>query len=107
MRKFICGVPTKECCGADLMVNKALTVKKGHGTSEEAFKCYAKWLISQGYKQIGHREFQKDNEPIIVLTKKSKFGGQLRYGKGDKGIKGNRYIPRIGHMAKAGIVISN
>lgn len=64
------------------------------------------WFLKD-IKRLVVENFKKDDGPIVVLTKASKFGGQLRYGKGDKGIKGNRYVPRVGHLAKAGFIITN
>ena len=90
MRKFLCGVPTHKCKGSDATLHK--NGIKTHGTSIEAFKCYKNFLLSSGYKQVGNREFQRPGEPILVLSKKSKFGRPLRKGKTGEGMaKSSRY----------------
>lgn len=80
-RRYLCGVPKEECCGA-LTALPHNSSMKTHGSSVQAFKCHAKWLLRQGYTQVGNREFAPpDGGPIRVLTKKSRFGGMLRPGK--------------------------
>jgi len=70
-------------------------VLKAHNSAPEAFKCHARYLIKVlGYEQVGSREFRPpDGGPILVLTKKCRFGGVLRKGKGS-GEGGNRVMPR-------------
>ena len=98
-RKVYCGTPNNECFGfphiTNSMLNMASSVKL-HADSAEAFKCYKRWLISQGFEQIGPREFAKDGGPIRVLTRKSKFGTMMRSGKGKDGASpGNtRFVPQ-------------
>jgi hypothetical protein len=86
--KVICGVPDANCSGSSTAASNGIRhggQRKMHGSHEEAFKCYAKYLLSQGYKQIGSREFAPpDGGPIMLLTKKSKFGSTCRGGKGDR-----------------------
>lgn len=86
---YICGLSDNECTGNGKAVSNGLKkFHKVHGSSEQAFKCYAAYLIRNGYEQIGPREFAAPNNgPVMVLTKKSKFGSRLRGGKGD------RYMP--------------
>lgn len=95
-QKYYCGVPDKECSGAthitNSMLNRAGCVKL-HADSEDAFRCYRRWLISQGYEQVGPREFARGREPIRVLTRKSKFGTRMRAGKGKEGATGSRFMP--------------
>lgn len=91
--KILCGVPPGKCCGADTSVGKTST--KAHGSSKEAFVCYARYLLSQGYEQVGSREFKKPGECILVLGKKSRFGHALRKGKTGEGMtKGKRFCHR-------------
>lgn len=67
------------------------------GSKTEAFKCHVRWLKAQGYTQIGSREFRPpDGGPVLVLPKKSKFGGLLRQGKSVDG-KSKRYMPGDPH----------
>lgn len=84
--KHTCGVPKELCNGGTVLTNKSLGGSiKAHGTSEEAFKCHKRYLLSQGYEQIGSRDFRPpDGGPILILSKKSKFGGKLRKGKADR-----------------------
>jgi hypothetical protein len=79
--RFLCGVPHDECEGAKVTTSAGVRASKAHSSSEEAFNCHKRWLIKRGYKQIGTHEFQFGAGPIVVLSKKSKFGGRLRPGK--------------------------
>jgi len=106
--KFICGVPSHECSGAPSMVNKSLpTDTKTHGSSLEAFRCYKQWLLRQGYTPVGNREFAAPNGgPVVVLTKKCRFGGRVRLGKGAGTGTAKRWVPRVpGHEAKGGLIV--
>ena len=86
--KYLCGVPDGNCVGSNCQASSGLKKShKMHGSPQEAHKCYAKYLISQGYKQVGPREFCKGDGPIVFLTKKSRFGSRCRPG------KGSRYMP--------------
>lgn len=83
--KFACGVPTLECIGSPSQVSNGLSKSpKTHGSPEQAFSCYVSYLLRSGYKQVGPREFCKDGGPVVVLTKKSRFGARLRGGKGER-----------------------
>lgn len=86
--KILCGVPDINCMGTWTAASNGIRhggQRKLHTSPEEAFKCYAKYLLSQGYKQIGPREFAPpDGGPIMLLSKKSKFGARCRGGKGDR-----------------------
>lgn len=97
--KFLCGTPLSHCTGSNGGgVSGGLKGAKLHGSPEEAFKCHAKYMIADGYVQVGNREFCKGDGPIVVLTKKSKFGAMLRGG------KGGRYNPK-GHYGTGGTVV--
>jgi hypothetical protein len=82
-RRYLCGTPPANCTGATFIANAGLgKSQKGHTTSVEAFHCYRRWLLAQGYEQTGSREFRKEGvEGVLVLEKPSKFGGELRLGK--------------------------
>jgi hypothetical protein len=83
--KYLCGVPSDKCTGGMTGVSNGLKkAGKTHGSPAEAHKCYSKWLLSQGYTQVGPREYSKNGGPILLLTKKSKFGARLRGGKADR-----------------------
>ncbi len=104
--KHACGVPESECLGTYTATN--LRNAKLHATQLEAFKCHAKHLLSQGFVQVGPREFASPKDgPIRVLTKKCRFGAPYRQGKNnDKA--GNRYInKRSGKGVKGGTVVSS
>lgn len=85
MRRFTCGVPSGHCAGSKppmLSFGIGTKVSKVHVTPEDAFRCYTRWLIrEEGYTRVGPREFSKDGGPILMITKKSRFGGVLRKGK--------------------------
>lgn len=86
--RVLCGVPIQDCRGSNYSTDQQLS-KKAHSSHEEAFKCYANYLMNVlGYTQIGSREFRKEGHPVLVLTKKIRFGGRLRAGK-----EGTRYMP--------------
>lgn len=96
MRKYTCGVPKEQCKGSftDLNSGTRNLIVKTHVSPEEAFKCHKNWLLSQGYTQVGNREFSPPNNgPIRVLSKKTHFGGVLRFGKNEKRI-GRRVMPK-------------
>lgn len=94
---YMCGTQKEFCCGGLLKVNFAPTVK-AHSTSKEAFNCKRKQLISLGYSQIGNREFLKEGEPVLILTKKSSFGGKLRKGKEAKESRRGVSYGRVGGL---------
>ena len=98
MYRILCGTPTDKCRGAATATNKGLRDSmKMHSSRVEAFKCYRDYLVSQGYTQVCAREFQLTADaPILVLPKKSHFGGVLRTGKSDKTARGSRFIPKHG-----------
>jgi hypothetical protein len=88
MRRYLCGVPDKQCEGSNVTINK--TGCKVHASSQEAFKCYCRFLVQEGYIKVGTREFQDPKDGYIrVLTKPSHFGAPLRLGKlGEGGASG-------------------
>jgi len=80
--RYLCGVPEHQCQGAVTKVSPSWRGSmKSHASSEEAFRCYRRYLLNQGYEQVGPREFKREGEPITVLPKKSRFGSPLRKGK--------------------------
>lgn len=81
--KHVCGTPKEFCGGSNTNVNRGLgSTIKTHGSPEDAFLCYKRYLITQGYSTIGSRAFAApDNGPVLILTKKSRFGAKLRNGK--------------------------
>ena len=97
-QRFLCGV-SEGCNGSLIHTNKNIARSiKTHSTSFEAFKCKVKYLIRQGYMQIGSKEFVKENGPVLVLTKPSRFGQGFVPSKGDKGskrIRSKRYIYNV------------
>jgi hypothetical protein len=63
---------------------------KCHATPQDAFECHRAWLLRQGYKQVGGREFESPYTGCIaVLTKKSRFGAVLRGGKEGRHMPGH------------------
>lgn len=98
--RVLCGVPKDNCQGSSYTTGQQLETNRAHTSHVEAFKCYANYLVKhQGYTQIGSREFRKDGHPVLVLTKKIRFGGRLRTGK-----EGSRYQPG-GRGTKQGLII--
>jgi len=79
---YLCGTPDEYCTGGKLSTDQSLGHKKYHGDRKGAFKCHVRYLLSLGFVQNAPREFVNPvNGYIRVLSKKSKFGGVLRYGK--------------------------
>ena len=92
----LCGVPKSECLGGTAQLSKSLERDaKIHSSHEEAFKCYEKYLLRQGFIKIGNREYKDPmGGPIRILTKKCRFGGVLRSGKSESTARGQRGMPK-------------
>ncbi len=115
-RAYTCGVPTEYCSGNSTHLNAMLSGSKpkAHNQPEAAFDCHAKYLMDvEGYTRLSSREFvPKDGGPIRVLTKKSRFGGELRGGKRGEGGAGgggetaSRYNPEKKKGNRSGIITS-
>lgn len=101
-RRYLCGTPPADCSGSWTHVNFGLTGTKGgstktHTDSRDAFGCYRRWLISQGYEERGPREFKSPQDgSILVLEKATRFGGRLRPGKAGDKVQGSRFEPESG-----------
>ena len=104
---FLCPTPKSHCCGSNGNYSASLDKQKikKHGSPEEAMKCYAAYLISEGYERISPREFRKEGEPIMVLTKVSRFGARLRSGKAGEGAaaRNSRGMPAMNH---GGVIVT-
>lgn len=99
MNRYLCGTPKEQCSAGLVGANNGLSGNiKAHSTREEAFRCHVRHLLKQGYTRVGSREFASPNNgPVLVLAKKSHFGGVLRTGKKGEGQhKGGRYMPERG-----------
>src|SRR5271157_4474468 len=92
MRRYLCGVKKELCSGSNNETPQG--GMKLHPSPEQAFRCKVHSLLAEGYKRIGPREFcLNDTSPILILNKKTHFGGVLRGGKkGDKGGATNRTV---------------
>lgn len=102
MRKYMCGTPADTCGGGKMETNMGW--QNVHSSPQDAFKCYRRWLIKQGYTLVGTRELRPPNGgPILVLTKPSHFGGEMRGGKKAQNLsKSKRLNPKGG---RAGLMI--
>ena len=92
----LCGVPREHCTGYKVPVSSGLGKDTwAHGDRASAFRCKRNYLVKVlGYTQVGNREFSPpDGGPILVLTKKIRFGGRLRKGKRGTGHSGTRDMP--------------
>jgi len=95
MRGVTCGVPKEHCSGAKLQSDMQLP-DKYHVDRDQAFKCMRRYLIKiLGYTAIGPREFYKEGHPVLVLTKKIRYGGELRRGKSSGEVKVKRLMPKL------------
>ena len=82
--RYLCGTPAAACGASLTKLNNGLDGRgiKAHGTREQAYECQRRYLLSQGYTQVGSNAFAAPNGgPILILTKKSRYGGKLRMGK--------------------------
>jgi|SRR3972149_3223285 len=96
-----CGTPPECCSGSNFPMSSGISkdIKKYHMDPPSAFNCYAHYLQTQkGYTKVDSRAFRPpDGGPIMVLTKKSRFGGELRGGKrGENSTQRSptRYMPK-------------
>ncbi|MGI0012907.1 MAG: hypothetical protein ACREBU_05620 [Nitrososphaera sp.] len=97
--RFLCGTPRVNCSGGNSILSSGLKDCgfKIHVTSFEAFKCFARYQErTLGFEKVAPREF-RTSEGILILSKKSKFGGKLKSGKNDAKIKGKRFMPAFRH----------
>ncbi len=83
--QYLCQSPGSHCGGAKSQYCSGMVKcdSKTHATPQECFRCYTRYLLSQGYTQLGKREFVKGDGPILLLDKPSK-GTRLRGGKGKR-----------------------
>lgn len=83
----LCQTPNEHCTGTWKDAAHSLHLRaKVHRDHEQAFRCYAKYLVNVlGYTKVGGREFQRGDEPILVLTKRTRYGARCRTGGKDKG----------------------
>lgn len=97
----ICQTPDKHCSAGYVQVNARMGKSaKAHASNIEAFLCFKRYLVNvKGYTQIGGREFSPpgDDGPVLVLTKKIRYGARLRHG------KQGRYQPADPHFE--GVII--
>ena len=98
---FLCPTPKDKCCGTLGKFSASLeklNIRK-HGSRQEAFNCYTKWLLSTGHTQLSRREYLRPEGGILLLSKVPHFGAELRAGKGDeKGTtKPSRGMPSVRH----------
>jgi len=108
-RRYVCPTPRAECSGAPTIVDSHGRTIKAHGSHGAAFDCYVAWLRTQGYIRKSTREFYAPNGgPILVLTKKRRFGGAIRGGKRGTTSDSKRFnVPGIkGSVGRALIVSS-
>lgn len=82
---YCCSSPPAKCGGRSTKYSQGVKspTPKTHATPQEAQKCYIRFLLSEGYTQLGPREFHKEGQPILLLNKASK-GYRLRAGKADR-----------------------
>ncbi len=81
---FMCGTPKDKCIGSPESVNAALAgPRKLHVSSQAAFDCHKKYLMSLGYTQVNDSRALSppDGGEVRILTKPSRFGARLRNGK--------------------------
>lgn len=104
-KMYTCGVPKEHCNGAHVATSAGTreieNLYKAHVSPSQAFNCRARYLTHVlGYERIGQREFSPpDGGPVLVLSKKIRFGGKLRKGKGARGDgSASRVMPDRPHV---------
>lgn len=97
--RILCGVPREFCNGQEVKTDQTLSqTQKGklikcHTGRAAAFSCMRRYMKTQGWRQVGSKEFAPPNGgPIRVLTRPGRYGARLRAGKGSKEA-GSRYMP--------------
>lgn len=98
--RVLCGVPKEHCTGGHLQTDQTFNTGKAHSGHSEAFACMARYLVFVlGYKRVGGREFApSDGGPILVLTKKMRYGGLLVSG------KEGRFMPERRRVGNRGVI---
>ena len=95
---YLCGVPKEECVGGKGQLwEPSMSGRRTHSSPLDAFACMRRYLLKNGYVQgQDSRSFiPPDGGSILVLTKKTRFGGRLRRGKSEGIGKGaSRYMPK-------------
>lgn len=96
-KRFACGTPSSNCTGGITQLSHGIETKlsRTHSYSDEAHRCHMRYLMSLGCKPMGARELENPNTgAVLILSKKSKFGGKLKPGKkGKDGSKATRFMP--------------
>lgn len=94
-QRFLCGTPDSNCTGGITHTDQHFNSKKCHTSRREALRCYRNYLINVAkFQPISPRELvNPESGRIRILPKRSKFGGKLRAGKGEKGA---RFQPESG-----------
>lgn len=107
MRTYRCPSPQERCLGTRVECNGGISKSSKsiriHSSREDAFRCYVRYLLSQGYKPYGinRRDFESPSGSILVLDKMTHFGAELRQGKTAKGKKTKRVVP----MKRGGLIV--
>ncbi len=98
--KVLCGTPAEHCSGGLSTMGPWNRAVKVHSCHEEAFACYARYLVQVcGYVQVAPRDFRAPDGSIQVLTKRSHFGLALRPNK-----EGGRWMPALDPHGRGGII---
>jgi hypothetical protein len=84
---ILCGVPSEYCFGSRYKTDQQLP-KRGHHSRREARRCYIRYISKiLGWEKADVRHpgtkgyIDPDTGHILVITKVSKFGEMLRWGK--------------------------
>lgn len=92
---YYCGCPVDQCSGSasgNVSASMRSIKRKIHGSRAEARRCYINHLLKQGYRRSDNSSTflppEGSDLPAIVISKLTKFGGELRTG------KEKRYMPK-------------
>ncbi len=82
-KMYFCGTPPNKCCGSLARLSHGMKMgSKVHVTAEDAWRCTAAHLVSEGYIPRRNNVFEDPKTGYLrMLGKKSKFGARLRGGK--------------------------
>lgn len=86
IRGYFCGTPENQCTGSHFDHSDKFRgpSKKIHSSRAEARRCHIRYLKENGYTQSPDNASEfipEGGGPHLVITKVSRFGGELRAGK--------------------------
>lgn len=99
--RVLCGVPKEYCSGSKLSTDQAFPTDKCHSSHTEAYRCMARYLVKVlKYTALRNHSFAPpDGGPVRILTKRSRYGGLLIFGK-----EHTRFMPEKRRQGNRGVI---